>query len=477
MHYLCADALRGNMESAVVEDDNDPNDSNNNSSTTVGDCINNTILATGVFTSAELYRLARAPITSLTAGHQRSHHMHQHSSSSSGHQLPPSQLLAHHHQQQLQAVKLEQEPNQSQYCSINGTSSRNTNGFSPDPHPHHSHQMMGSPNPIPIPQSSVTGSSSTSSSPSYVVGMSQVSDLPPHKRLRRMHAPDGDSETNEVRGHPTQLHHQQSQYSWTDGHSDSDVSLIKSESSAGSSLYAHLHVSETPLSPHPTLYHHMQQSHISSVPHHHHHVHQQQQQQQSQQQVLKYQENGDTLSDFVNLVSALSCPSDGHFWPGDQSQHQASSHHGSDPSDEIEEAKSLRDDQQEDDDMRDHQHVTSHQLQVMAQYGHLSGMQLPPPPPPPTARPVVTPVTLDSRWNNVPSPPAPGYLMPEKDVSLGYFRPAFFVSQGLSDSSAQLMLMPQQQHQHSGGSQQDLSSSPDPRSHGKGSPSPPQTPS
>lgn len=459
------------MESAVVEDENDPSDSNNNSSTntSVGDCINNTILATGVFTSAELYRLARAPITSQTTGHQRPHHIHAHHHSLSlGHQLPPPQLLVHH--QQLQAVKLEQEPNQSQYCSNNGNGSRNTNGFSPDP-AHHSHQMLGSPNPIALPQTSVTGSSSASSSPSYVVGMSQVSDLPPHKRLRRMHQSDGDAEAGDVRGHQTQLHHHQAQYSWTDGHSDADVSLIKSESSAGSGLYTHLHVAETPLSPHPTLYHHMQQSHIPSAPHHHH-VHQQQQSQQ--QQVLKYQENGDTLSDFVNLVSALSCPSDGHFWP-DQGPHQGSSHHGSDPSDEMDEAKSLREDQQEEDDLRD-QHVASHQLQVMAQYGHLPGMQLPPPPPPPTARPVVAPV-LDSRWSSMSSPPSgasTGYLLPDKDVSLGYYRPAFFVSQGLTDSSAQLMLMPQQQHSSS--SQRELSS-PVSRSNLKGSPSPPKTPS
>lgn len=452
-----------------------PSDGNNNStSRSAGECINNnTILATGVFTSAELYRLARAPITSQTSGHQqRSHHIHahHHPSLATGHQLP-QQLLVHHHQQ-LHAIKLEEDQHQSQYCSNNGTGdSRNTNGFSPDSHAHHSHPILGSPNPIPLPQTSIAGSSSASSSPSYVVGMSHVSDLPPHKRLRRVHPSDAAAEAADARSHQVHEHqHQQPQYgSWSDsGHSDSDASLIKTESSSGSGLYTHLHMAEAPLAPHPSLYHHMQQQHAQSMGHPVH-----QQQQPSQQQVLKYQENGDTLSDFVNLVSALSCPSDGHFWPEQPVPHQSSSHHGSDPSDEMDEAKSMREEQQEEDDLRDQQQAASHQLQVMAQYGHLPGMQLPPPPPPPTARPVLTP-GLESRWGNMSSPPSAGYLLPEKDVSLGYFRPAFFLTQGLSESSAQLMLMPQQQQQHI--TQRDLSS-PVTRSNLKGSPSPPKSPS
>lgn len=484
------------MESAVVDDDNDPSDTNNNSTThtSVGDCINNTILATGVFTSAELYRLARAPITSQsTVGQQRPHHSHHHhpglgTTIHPPSQPPSSQMLGH----QLQVVKLEQEASQGQYCGNNGTVVSRTNGFSPDSHSHHaSHQMIGS--PIPMTQSSMTGaaSSSASSSPSYAVGLN---DLPPHKRLRRMQASEaGEVEVHEVRGHQMQLHHhhqQQPLYNWSDGHSDSEVSLIKSESpSVGSGgLYTHVHVGENPLSPHSTLYHHMQQPHLPSTPHHHHihpqHHHHHHQQHQSQQQVLKYQENGDTLSDFVNLVSALSCPSDGHFW-SDQTgpQHQSSSHTGSsDPSDEVEDSKSLREDQQEEEDLRDEQ-VVSHQLQVMSQYhSHLPGMQ----PPPPTARPVMTPV-LESRWNGIPSPPtagpSAGYLLPEKDVSLGYFRPAFFVSQGLNDPPPQIMLMAQQQHQQQqqvhqqqAQTQRELSS-PVSRSNVKGSPSPPKSPS
>lgn len=486
------------MESAVVEDENDPSDTNNNSTshTSVGDCINNTILATGVFTSAELYRLARAPITSQTtvSHQQRSHSHHHHAPLGNSLQLhTPAQQPSSHmlgQQQQLQVVKLEQEA--GQYCSNNGSSNSRTNGgFSPDPHAHHTaHHMLSS--PIQMTQTSITGpaSSSASSSPSYAVGLT---DLPPHKRLRRMQPSDGtDGEVHEVRGHQMHLHHQQQpQYNWADGHSDSDVSLIKSESPVvgAGGLYSHLHVTESPLSPHPALYHHMQQPHVPSAPHHHH-VHQQQhhhhhQQHHSQQHsVLKYQENGDTLSDFVNLVSALSCPSDGHFW-SDQAagQHQSSSHTGSsDPADEVEDSKSLRDEQQEEEEVRDEQ-AASHQLQVMSQYGHLPGMQ----PPPPTARPVITPV-LDSRWNSLPSPPATapssGYLLPEKEVSLGYFRPAFFVSQGLNDSSAQLMLMAQQPHPQQqqlqasqGGHNQRELSSPASRSNVKGSPSPPKSPS
>ena len=492
------DALRGNMQDALADDDEGTNSNPNSSHMMMSsNTISDTILATGVFNSAELYRLARASITDPTPGIlttlalpvnslvvQRQQQMHHH------HHLSSQQHLQHLH------VKNEHDLSPSYLnCNDNGDgndqvrhvncqtsgSNGNSNNFSPGQHARQQHLNSNNLTSLTHPPDS---------SPSYVIDMTSnqsnsqmtghhshipVNHTPssnnnnPHKRIRRMlHSSNMAQSVVEVTpaivsvsGHETevssrqQMNHYQQHHHQPSSWNESDESLIKTET-LSPSPYTHIHVSDASspaMSPHQSqhhqlLYHHPGQmqshspSHTQVAHHYHQHLnqvsktglnqHHQTGLSSSPSSVLKYQENGDTLSDFVNLVSAMS--SDGHLvaWP-DQSTH--GSHPGSDPEEVDEHSKSIRDGGEED-------------IRLERDPGIMYGSipSLPPPPPPPTARPVITSHVSghDGRWINASSPsgttsPA-AYLLQEKDnVGVGYFRPAFFVTS--TDPSQHLMLM------------------------------------
>ena len=252
------DALRGNMQDAVAEEEGSDSNPNKNNNMINNNSISDTILATGVFTSAELYRLARASITtptasimgSLSLSGQINSHLHQHIHQSNQIHLLAQAAIEQHPQQHVIKTEHESSPsfincsnnreNNSSSCNNNYNSNNNANSqagpngsssanFSPDHHQqqqfspqdsqqqHHQQSRHDQLNDMAVSPSnniSLNHNNSSSSSPSFGIVMTtgQADNTHPHlshhphKRMRRiLHTTLSDP--------PPQTHHQQQQQS------------------------------------------------------------------------------------------------------------------------------------------------------------------------------------------------------------------------------------------------------------------------
>ncbi|KAI1289610.1 Nuclear factor 1 C-type [Halotydeus destructor] len=460
-HIFSHESLRGSVELIESNESEDVDKSNVNN--TESPCLSSAILATGVFTSAELFKLSKSSVVTslgpsqvghlasgLLAGQEphQANNMHDHHASSatgscglssgsgqgdSGGQLIYTSSQSPENVQPMHMIKLEPTPGYS-YCTSyspvaehmqpvnNLTSGLLSSGHHQSLHDRNQHHLSL----VSLPSPSTSSSQSTHTNHHGALGQP-----PPHKRPRRMMAAGNGHDDD-------QQHHGLVDYC---GHSpaslghgawpDTEMVKVKNEVTNYHLTTGSDGSPPPPMSSSPSKLHqegqHQQSESVHSVVASsaaHHQLHGQ------HEGVInsptsappvggyytlppgKYQENGDTLSDFVNLVcqEATGPTEETHHH-----HHHAHLHHHQlheDDGPEVgHDVHGAENDSPGDPRLHHYVHYSPGQAIPM----------LPPPPPAPMARPVPILRTINSNGSNNDDSNATNQSSPSPPPSWTFF--------------------------------------------------------
>ncbi|KAI1289707.1 Nuclear factor 1 C-type [Halotydeus destructor] len=420
-HIFSHESLRGSLELFESNEADDADKTNVNN--TESPCLSSAILATGVFTSAELFKLSKSSVVAQLGASQVGHLASSATgscglTSGPGQGDPSGQLMYTSSQspenvQPMHMIKLEPTPAYS-YCSSYSPVNEHMPANSLTSGHHQSHLM--------------TQPASGISSHSIHTNHHGSAGQPAHKRARRMMSAGNDEEDDQQHidaycGHrPAGLGHG----SW----SDTEMVKVKSEVTNYHLTTGGDGSPPPPMSSSPTKLHqeaqHQQSESVHSVVASsaaHQQLHGQHEAVINSQASAppvggyytlppgKYQENGDTLSDFVNLVCQEATG------PTDEMHHHHHAHlhhHQLDEEDGPEvgpEGQGAENNSPGDPRLHHYVHYSP---------GHAIPM-LPPPPPAPMARPVSILRTINSNGSSNDDSNASSQSSPRPSPSWTFF--------------------------------------------------------